>query len=389
MAIYIKSTLNYLPHYDIQKRCSDKGIEAVVVEIVSKSPVFTIVLYRPPQSKVDWFDNLADVISEISALGRIVLLGDLNADVLKPTEYPGKTLLNVLEAGNLSLSDHIEPTRVCKSSSTALDIIAVDNDLVLVSYMTLSTLISDHFPVSAVIQIEHSKSRVQPIKVRSFKNVDRVELSRRILSISVNPLSNCNDATDDWYQDVNSILDEMAPYRNKPMRVNRSPYVTPEIKELMHKRDRLARRAKKQNLSTEEWDQLRIYKRSITSRMRRLAKEEGKLASQNTNNPSEAWKYINRFMCSTKGHSKLHISPSALNDHFGSIVRDPTSSELCPPEFCVNSNCFTFQPVQEAEVFHTLQSLKSRSASGHDGLTSIVLKERTRWCILAKLDISF
>ena len=88
MAIYIKSTLNYLPHYDIQKRCSDKGIEAVVVEIVSKSPVFTIVLYRPPQSKVDWFDNLADVISEISALGRIVLLGDLNADVLKPTEYP-------------------------------------------------------------------------------------------------------------------------------------------------------------------------------------------------------------------------------------------------------------------------------------------------------------
>mgnify|MGYP003575439628 CR=1 FL=1 len=161
----------------------------------------------------------------------------------------------------------------------------------------------------------------------------------------------------------------------QPMRKNRSPFVTSEIKELMHKRDSLARRSKSQALTTEEWDQLRMYKRSVTSKMRRLEKEEGKVALLNTDKPSEAWKFINKSMYTTKGQTKLHISPHTLNDFFGTIVTEPSGGPLVLPEFCANFNGFSFHPISEFEVLKALQSLKYCSASGCDGLTSRILKE--------------
>ena len=141
--------------------------------------MIVLAIYRPPLSKVDWFDTLAELIAEASALGSVVLLGDLNADVLKPAEHSGKALLTVLKAGNHSIPDNIQPTRVSKTTRTALDIIAVDNDLAVVSYSTLDNHINDHFPLSAAIQSVLSKSHTQPIRVRSFKKVNKEEMSQR------------------------------------------------------------------------------------------------------------------------------------------------------------------------------------------------------------------
>ena len=139
-----------------------------------------------------------------------------------------------------------------------------------------------------------------------------------------------NEATDAWYREINVVLDEMVPYQDKPMRNRRSPYITAEIKDLMHKRDSLARTGKKRILTEEEWEQLHSYKRMITSRMRRAAKEEGKTAMQSTDKSSDAWKFINRFMYSTSDSTRLHVSPSMLNDYFASVVTDPTHQDTLP-----------------------------------------------------------
>ena len=98
------------------------------------------------------------------------MMGDLNADILKPEINSGKIILNILSAVATTIRKP-EATRVTTTSKTCLDIIAIDDDLVCTEYMTGPQAASDHFPVMARIVLSHLEP-LKPIVKRSFKNVD-------------------------------------------------------------------------------------------------------------------------------------------------------------------------------------------------------------------------
>ena len=107
------------------------------------------------------------------------------------------------------------------------------------------------------------------------------ELGNRIKSIKVDPESeDIDQAVEKWYEEIGAILDELALVRMLPMRKQRSPFVTPEIKNRMQQRDRLMRRARGSKLTHTEWQQLRKLKREVTSKIRRVTKLKGREALQ-------------------------------------------------------------------------------------------------------------
>ena len=111
-----------------------------------------IGIYRPPNAAKRWFDVFDLLLQDVSLLGPIVLLGDLNANLMLPHTYPANTLLNSLAQVNLEVCE-VFPTRITSHSATCLDIIAIDKSLDCVEYSLDDCAASDHFPIAAAIQV--------------------------------------------------------------------------------------------------------------------------------------------------------------------------------------------------------------------------------------------
>ena len=87
-----------------------------------------IGVYRPPSSAANWFEVFNELVMETTILGPLIIMGDLNADLLKPNEYPGNALMKSLALAKTAVTD-ISPTRITEINSTCLDIIATSTDL--------------------------------------------------------------------------------------------------------------------------------------------------------------------------------------------------------------------------------------------------------------------
>ena len=228
------------------------------------------------------------------------MAGDFNANIMLPSNNPGKGFLDMLETANLKGPTNIEPTRITASTSLCLDVVAASTEISFQVYKILDIAVSDHLPVHVDMILEGSRTKLEPIHRRSYKYTDMQELGDRIKSIKVDPESeDIDQAVEKWYVEIGVILDELAQVRMLPMRKQRSPVVTPEIKNRMQQRDRLMRRARGSKLTNIEWQQLRKLKREVTSKIRRVTKLKGREALQ-SNDMSRAWKFIRQISFSTK-----------------------------------------------------------------------------------------
>ena len=79
------------------------------------------------------------------SIGPICILGDLNADLLKPCVYPGKALLQALELAGCQVED-IAPTWICSTATTCLDIIAIPEEIECTTYKTGTLAAAAIFP---------------------------------------------------------------------------------------------------------------------------------------------------------------------------------------------------------------------------------------------------
>ena len=104
---------------------------------------------------------------------------------------------------------------------------------------------SDHFPVEATIDIV-KEAILRPIIKRSFNEVDMTDVMNRASRISLDAQT---DQSPDqllahWQTSINDILDDVAPLKPHPMRKNRVPWMTQKVKNLIAKRDGMARKLK-------------------------------------------------------------------------------------------------------------------------------------------------
>jgi hypothetical protein len=147
----------------------------------------------------------------------------------------------------LNLKQIIEsPTCITDISQSLIDVILVSSPNTVRHSGVLNCTISDHLPVYVTLKLKPTKPPPTLITVRSYRNYDRelfasdlASKSERLLSVfSVNDINEKLKIFDDVLQ---TTLDSHAPINLKTIKVRDRPcpFVTPEIKELMGKRDRL------------------------------------------------------------------------------------------------------------------------------------------------------
>jgi len=375
VATYVKSCLKPQQMTEHQERFAQAGLEVTVTKITLPRPAPCIVVigvYRPPQAGCEWFATFDELASEVGSEGALVVMGDLNADLAKDQVAPGSTLVETLTMAGIAIHSK-EPTRITATSQTCLDVIATDNRLNCLDYVVGSTSASDHFPVSALVTAPTPTS-LQPIVKRSFAKVDYTELAARVQSIDLEqkPDSTPDALLANWEQAFIKILDDLAPVKSLPMRRHRSPWMTAKIRQLMSFRDSLGRKMKT-SPSEQLAIQLREARKRVKSNLRREARNQGQEA-MTSSDPGASWKFIKLATFTTKGEEPTHVPLPILNEYFSSIVKRPEDDPVAEVASCDRANSFEFKPLREHEVQVALESIKSRTAAGHDQLQGALLK---------------
>jgi len=383
VATYVADWLKPCTLVELQDRAKQEHIEATltsitVSDIPSKNKVIVIGIYRPPSSPVSWFTALNSLLVDVTKLGQVIMMGDINADMRKPTKYPGKALTRSMALINGRV-DCFDATRIGAKTATCLDVIIIDKDIECRDYKVESKAASDHFPVSAVIRCNiSSKKGPQPVWRRSLKGVAMKELEARASVIQLNDCGQTPDTLlEEWQNGLLKILDDVAPIKPYPYRSQKCPWMNGDVRKRITDRDNLAKILKSKPPGDHDYGELEKVlgrlKRSAKSRLRRAAKNFG-LDALEEKNHKRAWKFIREVTLTSSTAERNKVDPQVMNDFMASTVCSPSQQELIHITGCDMEDSFSFRTLVVPEVRRMLHSTKTNTATGHDQISGYLLK---------------
>ena len=152
--------------------------------------------------------------------------------------------------------------------------------------------------IESKCQIERKQIKTE---FRCLKNYDREAFLSDLQNTNWEMATRaaCNDPNTlaNYFHDLfHSILDVHAPLKTRKYTTVQapSPWITPYIKNLIYERDRAKRKAERDQSIWQEYKRLR---NRVTSELRRgVETYYQNLIDENSNNPKEMWKMINKVL---------------------------------------------------------------------------------------------
>ena len=146
-------------------------------------------------------------------VGKLILLGDFNIAVNKPSEAEPATFLDMLNSFNL-INRVDKPTH---RLSNTLDLIIHDADSNIIPRIKIDRLFSDHniilFDISTPCTVTNSTVRLY----RKFKNINPVAYMEDVKKFCLKkpPGLSLEDKTNDYHTVLQSTLDHHAPIKSQ------------------------------------------------------------------------------------------------------------------------------------------------------------------------------
>ena len=199
----LRSSINY----KIRNHLIPSELEAVCVEIRKPHSLAFLVtiIYRPPNSSHDFFENFEKLIKAIDDENKErYILGDLNCDMLKTeSDTPTKKIKSLYELYQLLSQLIKEATRVTMATSSLIDHIVTNTPKKISDSGVIHTGISYHSLVFTIRKIHISKKQDENIaEIRNIKNFD----DKNLLKICLIRLAFVNMASSDSCLGVTSIF---------------------------------------------------------------------------------------------------------------------------------------------------------------------------------------
>ena len=196
-----------------------------------------------------------------------------------------------------------KPTRITTNSETLIDHIYVTTKQNIAEVCSLVCGCSDHLPICITWfkkGVKIPKTAHKEIQYRCFTHFDKdaflLDLVHSQLS-QVYQYTDPDEALEFWYKTFSSIYNNRAPFMTKRVRFTRKPpWLSKEIEEAMHQRDRL--------LKARKHEEFKKQRNKVTSLIR--ASKNKQTYFQNLvaskNDSRSIWKAINTL---TKRHQNL------------------------------------------------------------------------------------
>ena len=152
----------------------------------------------------------------------------------------------------------------------------------------------------STLALKKCRSKPTYVSVRSFRNYDkdafRKDISNDVPWSITENLKDVNESLNAFDSLFNEILDQRAPIKKVKVRVRPNPFVTEEIRVLMHCRDRWRKLSRKSGNSI-AWSTYRNCKCEV-KRLLRLAQKSyvEQEIKKDPNNSSNMWKIIPTYI---------------------------------------------------------------------------------------------
>ena len=113
-----------------------------------------------------------------------------------------------------------------------------------------------------------------------------------------------NDMWHVWKDTFNNVAERHAPLQTKRVRVSKSPWITPELKQCMHQRDVLKIKASRSN-DPDDWTVFKRSRNLVNSEIKNAkALYYANASQENKNNLKKTWNIINE-LTSRKQHNLM------------------------------------------------------------------------------------
>ncbi|XP_026330096.1 uncharacterized protein LOC113237729 [Hyposmocoma kahamanoa] len=344
--------------------------------VVHHKKILLGVLYSP-NDKTDYFNTLEGTLVDLVPLfDHVVLMGDLNTCILK-NNYRSDKLLALTSALDLQVLTTLKPTHYFPNSRPSLiDLMIVSHPKLVLSHGQMDAPFSHHDLIFLSYRVRPPKVKGKVRLLRNFKHMDLVRLREDIGRVDWSLLFS-SDSIDVKVDILNTelvkIYDSHAPVRPVRVRHAPAPWLSPEIRRVMVKRDRAKCRLKREPslLNLEAYKKLR----NLCNRMCRDAKRRYIHSTIQNLSQAQVWKFLHSIgVGESMDVCQSNVDLNALNSHFSTppvilnhLTKSSTLSSLsnlvppvCPP--------FTFNMVSEETVMKCVRSISTK-AIGSDNLS--------------------
>ena len=399
VGIYIRNNLNFIVRDDLSLFI-EQSFESLFVEVSSmKGSVIIGEIYRiPGASCPDSISKYELITNKLQNENKEIILGtDQNFDYLNPNCVYSKLLLETFFSAGL-VPTITRPTRITHATATLIDNLYVsvkrlDN---LVSGILVEDL-SDHFPVFVFI----GKNRSKPKKVTTFEY-------RKLDTTATDQIINLLHATD-WSPLLSLNIEEQFNFVNNtlkeyinicaPTKLATIPakYAIREqwmSKGLLRSSIHL-NKLRKKDIGKSNSIRYKLY-RNLYNRLVRIAKANyyATLINKYKGDICQTWKVLNEVIGKRKSTTNCMIfniknAPSndkqlisnSFCDYFTNLGQKCASKIKTATTPFSNflkgnhSNSLFLNPTTPEDIVAIICSLKSKRSSGHDGISSKLVKD--------------
>ena len=346
--------------------------------------------YRPPSAKIELFQKFENLLKLIDNEEKdIIITGDLNCNFIEHTQNQATSkLIDIIDI--FQLQQHIQtPTRTTYNSSSLIDLILthIDDDKTLEAGVVDLGISDQSLNVYICRKISIPKEPPEIVFTRQFKNYNSHQFKEELSYYTkLDPTS--NDPNVLWNEFKNNFLtiaEKHAPVRQRRVKSELKPWLTKEIKRLMHHRDYLKRQSVR--LTSSNYNE--VYKRcknKLNKLIKKTKEEYFKTKLSNASHSKESWQAINELL----NKKPINVDDQVItgdtniadcfNQYFSSIgcklSNNVQNIDVNPMTFVTpTESSFHFSCISVQETFDALNQLNLRKSPGLDGISVKLLKD--------------
>lgn len=320
VAIYLQSNFTYKIIATSPSQYSE-SIEYIFAEvIVGGVKVILGSVYCPPN--INDFPVLESLLLSLcSEYAHQIIMGDFNTDLTNDSRN-SRDLRAIFDSASLFVLP-LNPTHHnIRTRDTWIDLMIVSSPDRIVSHGQLSApCFSRHDLIFLSYKIKPLKQKTTIRYLRNFSKLRHDELLHDAALIDwsdVYGMSTIDLKVETLNKNILGLFDKHAPIHKVIIKRPPAPWITPDVRLAMNKRDRAFSRFKK-NRSDDNWG---LFKqaRNRCNQIVRVAKRRYIQSNVENSSREQIWKFLSTLSIPNRtSESKCNISLNILNKHFASV----------------------------------------------------------------------
>ncbi|CAF4846793.1 unnamed protein product [Pieris macdunnoughi] len=368
VAIYLRSHIPFSIISSSPQPPPSNAAEHLLIEVLLSNSKLLLGVFYSPSSSVDYFDSFEDTIDQFSPLYKnTIVMGDFNTCLLK-NDSRSRRLLSLTHSYNLQNLYLNATHKVPGFTPSLLDLIFVSSPHLVTKHGQLPAVAFSHHDLLYLsFKAKPPKQKPTVVMRRSFGGIDHDSLlsdASKIDWSGLYDLANLDDKVQLFTSSITNLYDKHAPLRRVKLKHLPAPWLSDEIKRLIHKKNRAIAKMRTAK-SDAEREKYKVVRNRCNTRCRD-AQRQHIHDSVSNGDTSKIWKFLKTLGI---GRSAQNVISSAidinnLNSHFTcSPAHDKSSlrktinklASLPTPNFMP----FNFTEFTEREVEGCIQSISS------------------------------